>query len=84
MDLGRPVDRRDSDTHSDNVRGVADDILAHLDAAYNLARWLVGGEQDAQDIVQEAYLRALRSVATFRGGDMRAWILAIVHNASFD
>jgi RNA polymerase sigma-70 factor (ECF subfamily) len=84
LDSGRPVDRGDNRAHSDDVRSVASDILAHLDAAYNLARWLVGGEHDAQDIVQEAYLRALRSVATFRGGDTRAWILAIVRNACFD
>ena len=83
MDLGRP-ERRDGYTQSENLRGAASDMLAHLDAAYNLARWLVGREQDAQDIVQEAYLRALRSVETFRGGDMRSWILAIVRNASFD
>jgi len=81
--LGRP-ERRDGYTQSENLRGAASDMLAHLDAAYNLARWLVGREQDAQDIVQEAYLRALRSVETFRGGDMRSWILAIVRNASFD
>jgi len=78
------VDRGDNRTHSNDVRDVASNILAHLDAAYNLARWLVSSDHDAQDIVQEAYLRALRSVARFRGGDTRAWILAIVRNACFD
>lgn len=54
--------------------------LVHLDAAHNLARWLVGGAAEAEDLVQEAYLRAWKSFAGFRGGDSRAWILAIVRN----
>jgi RNA polymerase sigma-70 factor (ECF subfamily) len=54
-----------------------------MDAAYNLARWLVRNDHDAQDIVQEAYLRALRFAGGFRGGDPRAWILAIVRNTAF-
>ncbi len=58
-------------------------FLPHLDAAYNLARWLVREDRDAQDIVQEAYLRAMRFAAGFRGGDARAWILAIVRNTAF-
>jgi membrane-associated protease RseP (regulator of RpoE activity) len=52
-------------------------VLAHLDAAYNLARWLVRDEHDAADIVQEAYLRTFRFFAEFRGGDPRAWLLKI-------
>jgi RNA polymerase sigma-70 factor (ECF subfamily) len=58
-------------------------FLPHMDAAYNLARWLVRDDHDAQDVVQEAYLRALRFAAGFRGGDPRAWILAIVRNTAF-
>jgi len=59
--------------------------LPHLDAAFNLARWLMGTDHDADDVVQEACLRALRSAGTFRAGsDGRAWLLAIVRNASFD
>ena len=54
-----------------------------MDAAYNLARWLVRDDHDAQDVVQEAYLRAVRFAAGFRGGDSRAWILAIVRNTAF-
>jgi RNA polymerase sigma-70 factor (ECF subfamily) len=57
--------------------------LPHLDAAYNLARWLVGRDQDAQDIVQEAYIRALKGFKGFRGGNARAWLLAIVRNAAY-
>lgn len=56
-------------------------LLSHLDAAYNLARWLMGNPTDAEDIVQDAYVRALAGVASFRGGDQRAWLLSIVRNA---
>jgi RNA polymerase sigma factor (sigma-70 family) len=59
-------------------------LLPHLDAAYNLARWLMRNEQEAEDIVQEAYLRAFRHIAAFRGGDGRAWLLAIVRNGCYD
>ena len=59
-------------------------VLPHLDAAYNLARWLTRDDHAAEDVVQEAYLRALKFFGSFRGGDGRAWILAIVRNACFD
>ena len=55
-------------------------ILPHLNAAYNLARWLTRNEHDAQDVVQEAYLRAFRFFDGFRGGDGKAWLLAVVRN----
>lgn len=58
-------------------------VLPHLDAAYNLARWLARNEEDAQDIVQEAYLRAFRFFPAFRGGDPHSWILKIVRNTSY-
>ena len=58
-------------------------VVPHLDAAYNLARWLTRGEQDAEDVVQEAYLRALQFFDGFRGGDGRTWLLAIVRNTSY-
>lgn len=54
--------------------------LPHLDAAYNLARWLAGNGADAEDVVQEAYLRAFRYFDSFRGADMRVWLLAIVRS----
>jgi len=57
--------------------------LPHLDAAYNLARWLTRNDTDAQDVVQEAYLRAFKSFAGFRGADGRPWLLAIVRNTSY-
>ncbi len=58
-------------------------ILPHLDAAHNLARWLLRNEQDAQDVVQEAYLRAFKSFSGFHGSNGRAWLLTIVRNTSY-
>ena len=55
-------------------------VLGHLDSAYNLARWMVRSEHDAQDVVQDAVLRALRYFDGYRDGDARAWLLAIVRN----
>jgi RNA polymerase sigma-70 factor (ECF subfamily) len=55
-------------------------VLPHLDAAYRLARWRMRNQQDAEDVVQEASLRALRYFRTFTGGDGRAWFLQIVRN----
>jgi RNA polymerase sigma-70 factor (ECF subfamily) len=54
--------------------------LRHLDAAYNLGRWLLGNEHDAADAVHDAYLRAARAADTYAGGNARAWWLAIVRN----
>jgi RNA polymerase sigma-70 factor (ECF subfamily) len=58
-------------------------VLPHLDAAYNLARWLARDEHDAEDLVQEAYLRAFRFFDSYRGGNSRAWILRIVRNTFY-
>jgi RNA polymerase sigma factor (sigma-70 family) len=57
--------------------------LPHLGAAYNLARWLVHNEHDAEDIVQEAYLRAFKFFSGYYGGDSRAWLLTIVRNTGY-
>lgn len=58
-------------------------VLPHLDAAYNLARWLCGNPGDADDVVQEAFLRAFRLFGSFRGDQPRPWLLAIVRNTWF-
>jgi RNA polymerase sigma-70 factor (ECF subfamily) len=58
-------------------------MLPHLDAAHNLARWLLRNEEDAQDVVQEAYLRAFKSFHGFHGSDGRAWLLTIVRNTAY-
>ncbi len=58
-------------------------VLPHLRAAYNLARWLTRDETDAQDVVQEAYLRAYKHFGSFHGGNGRPWVLAIVRNTCY-
>lgn len=58
-------------------------VLPHLDAAYNLARWLTRNQRDAEDVVQESFLRALRHFHAFKGGDARPWLLAIVRNTYY-
>src|SRR5437763_12167409 len=60
-----------------------DVMLPHLDAAHNLAKWLLRNEQDAQDVVQEAYLRAFKSFGGFHGSNGMAWLLTIVRNTSY-
>ena len=68
---------------SGDVRGFEQVAMPHLDAAYNLARWLVRNTHDAEDVVQEAYLRAFKFFGGYQGGDSRAWILKIVRNTSY-
>jgi RNA polymerase sigma factor (sigma-70 family) len=58
-------------------------VMPHLDDAFALARWLTGNGADAEDIVQEACLRALRGLDRYRGGNPRAWLLAITRNTAF-
>jgi RNA polymerase sigma-70 factor, ECF subfamily len=58
-------------------------VMPHLDAAYNLARWLAGNDQDAQDVAQEATLRAFKFFGSFRGDNARAWLLSIVRNTFY-
>src|SRR2546430_3557421 len=72
----RPVIKQD-------VASFEEALLPHLDAAHNLARWLLRNEQDAQDVVQEAYLRAFKSFSGFHGSNGRAWLLTIVRNTSY-
>ena len=63
------------------ARTFEDVMLPHLDAAFNYARWLTNNDSDAEDVVQDAYLRAFRFFSTLRGMDARPWLLAIVRNA---
>jgi RNA polymerase sigma-70 factor, ECF subfamily len=72
------VEREDSRTRFNNV------VMPHLDDAYGLARWVTGNRADAEDVVQEACLRAFRGIAGFSGGNGRAWVLAIVRNTAYD
>ncbi|MGH9959471.1 MAG: sigma-70 family RNA polymerase sigma factor [Pyrinomonadaceae bacterium] len=65
------------------ARRFAEVALPYLDAAYNLARWIVRNPQDAEDMVQDAYLRAFKPLDGFRGEDGRAWLLTIVRNTCY-
>jgi RNA polymerase sigma-70 factor (ECF subfamily) len=68
---------------ADAAPGFEQVALPHLDAAYNLARWLVRDPVLAEDVVQDAMLRALTYFRSFRGGSARAWLLQIVRNTAF-
>ena len=82
--LGPPDQMSDSEIDQRGKLKVFEEvILPHLNAAYNLARWLTRNEQDAQDVVQESYLRAFRFFDGYRGGDGKSWLLAVVRNSSF-
>jgi RNA polymerase sigma-70 factor (ECF subfamily) len=70
-------------TESTRLKEFEREVLPHLGAAYSLARFLTRNEQDAEDVVQEAALRAFRFFENFRGENARAWFLRIVRNASF-
>jgi RNA polymerase sigma-70 factor (ECF subfamily) len=59
-------------------------VLPHLDSAHNFARWLVRDASLAEDVTQDAMLRALRYYSSFRGGDVRAWLMRIVRNVAHD
>jgi RNA polymerase sigma-70 factor (ECF subfamily) len=72
-----PVDRETKPKRFEHV------IMPHLDAAYNLARWLTRSDSDAQDVVQEATLRAYKYFDGFEGENAAAWLLAIVRNSCF-
>jgi RNA polymerase sigma factor (sigma-70 family) len=66
----------------DNAR-FASVVMPHIDAAYSLAHWLTGNRSDAEDVVQDASLRAFRAVRGFAGGSARAWVLSIVRNTAY-
>lgn len=67
----------------DNRMRFEEAILPHLDAAYNLARWLARNDEDARDVVQEACIRAFRFIGSLRGQQAKPWLLAIVRNVYF-
>ena len=77
------VKKRESHAEKEDLMSFEALLLPHLDAAYNLAKWLLRNEQDAQDVVQEAVLRAFKSFSGFHGSNGRAWLLTIVRNTSY-
>jgi RNA polymerase sigma-70 factor, ECF subfamily len=76
-EAGAPIDA------GENRRRFERLALPHLDAAFNLARWLTRNDHDAEDVVQEAMMRAMRYMASCRGDDAKAWLLRIVRNSCF-
>ena len=75
--------RRPSSADQTRAKRFEQVVLPHLDSAYNLARWLTRDEQNAQDVVQEAYLRAYRFFDSFHGDNARPWLLTIVRNTYY-
>jgi RNA polymerase sigma-70 factor, ECF subfamily len=76
-----PEELRLQDEH--RLLSVEHAILPHLDAAYNLARWLTATDQDAEDVLQEACLRAIKFFPGYQGGSARAWLLTIVRRTCY-
>ena len=74
---------REEQRESDQAATFEQVVVPHMDAAYNLARWLVRNTHDAEDVVQEAYLRAFKFFGGYQGGDARSWVLKIVRNTSY-
>jgi RNA polymerase sigma-70 factor (ECF subfamily) len=74
---------KESHAEKDDLMSFEALMLPHLHAAHNLTKWLLRNEQDAQDIVQEAFLRAFKSFGGFRGSNGRTWLLTIVRNTAY-
>ena len=83
MIRGEEAARNESVPDSEKRERFERTVLPHLDAAYNLARWLTRNDQDAQDVTQEACLRAFRFFDGYQGGNMRSWLLTIVRNTCY-
>ena len=83
MEFAVVKQREESHPQKEDLSSFEAVMLPHLDAAHNLAKWLLRNEQDAQDVVQEAYLRAFKSFSGFHGTNGRAWLLTIVRNTSY-
>jgi RNA polymerase sigma factor (sigma-70 family) len=86
LSAGKMTSSRGMQPLATDARNQRFELLAmpHLDAAFRLARWLTGNTADAEDVVQDAYLRAFRYLDTFGGNNFRTWLLTIVHNSFLD
>ena len=84
IDRNPPIDEdRDIPPLRDNHARFTELVLPHLGDAYSLARWITGSRADAEDVVQDACLRAFRAIGGFAGGNARAWVLTIVRNTAY-
>src|SRR5436305_6039934 len=75
-------DKEPADGLDDNAR-LRRIVMPHIDDAYRLAHWLTGNRTDAEDVVQDASLRAFRAIRGYAGGSARAWLLSIVRNTAY-
>jgi RNA polymerase sigma factor (sigma-70 family) len=83
-DVAMPARQRGTNVSgNDSHTRFASVVMPHLDDAYGLARWITGDRADAEDVVQEACVRALRAIGGFAGGNARAWTLTIVRNTAY-
>ena len=89
MKSKEPLLRLAASADPDRIGGLDDNarftniVIPHIDDAYRLAHWLTGNSTDAEDVVQDASLRAFRAIRSFAGGSARAWLLAIVRNTAY-
>jgi len=89
MNSEKPSLRLAASAAPDGIGGLDDNarfahvVMPHIDDAYRLARWLTGNSTDAEDVVQDASLRAFRAIRGYAGGSARAWLLSIVRNTAY-
>lgn len=89
IEAERPTMRLVASDASDAFRGLDDNarfrsiVMPHIDEAYRLAQWLTGNRTDAEDVVQDASIRAFRAIRNFAGGSARSWVLSIVRNTAY-
>jgi RNA polymerase sigma factor (sigma-70 family) len=89
IEAERPTMRLVASNPPESVSGLDDNarfrsiVMPHIDEAYRLAQWLTGNRTDAEDVVQDASIRAFRAIRNFAGGSARSWVLSIVRNTAY-
>ena len=89
IEAERPTMRLVASGAPDSMSGLDDNarfrsiVMPHIDEAYRLAQWLTGNRTDAEDVVQDASIRAFRAIRNFAGGSARSWVLSIVRNTAY-
>src|SRR5262249_11886802 len=89
VEAERPPMRLEASYAPDSLSGLDDNarfrsiVMPHIDEAYRLAHWLTGNRTDAEDVVQDASMRAFRAIRNYAGGNARSWVLSIVRNTAY-
>ncbi|MGB8611276.1 MAG: sigma-70 family RNA polymerase sigma factor [Pseudolabrys sp.] len=89
IEAERPLMRLVASDAPDSLSGLDDNarfrsiVMPHIDEAYRLAHWLTGNRTDAEDVVQDASMRAFRAIRNYTGGSARSWVLSIVRNTTY-